>query len=321
MSDDIERVPSMRKPTRQGVPKRKSREMAKPMPEGGKTKDAPQITPRPMPGAPAPKAEPPKPDQPMLPAESTLALELELAREPLLQGMAPPVPVVEPEREPAPEPAPELAPEPAPELEPEPEPTPEPEPEPEPQPEPAREPQSLVRSAQSAPIDLPAEPEMRPAEPKLTLRQLVARVDDAFGEFRAAATRYPKEHMDDRLGEDLWTRKQMLAHVAAWHDLTAERLIKMALTGQPVALDRDVDRVNASAARVAVGKTAGEVLKDVEATFGRMRRQLVRMTDVQLHAGDDWAIRIVASNTFEHYAEHIAELVPPQLEGFQTARR
>jgi hypothetical protein len=272
MSDDIERVPSMRKPSRQGVPKRKPRAMAKPIIEGGKTKDAPQIAPRSMPGAPLPPTDP------------TLALELELAREPLLEGMAPPVP------EPAPEPQPE------------------PEPEPEPDPEPAPEPQSWVASAQSAP-------------PKLTLRQLVARVDAAFGEFRAAAARYPKEHVDDRLGEDLWTRKQMLAHVAAWHDLTAERLIKMSLTGQSVALERDVDKVNASAARVAVGKTAGEVLKDVEATFGRMRRQLVRMTDVQLHADNDWAIRIVASNTFEHYAEHIAELTPPEPLPGSGARR
>jgi hypothetical protein len=162
------------------------------------------------------------------------------------------------------------------------------------------------------PLTPPIQPEPTPASPRMTLRQLVARVDNAFGEFRAAAARYPKEHMDDHLGEDTWTRKQMLAHVAAWHDLTAERLSKMALTGHSVALDRDVDKVNASAARVAVGKTAGEVLKDVEATFGRMRRQLVRMTDVQLHAEDDWVIRIVAANTYEHYAEHMAELIAPE---------
>ena len=272
MSDDVERIPSMRKPSRQGVPKHKPREMAKPMKEGGKTKDAPQIVPRPL------------PDEPMLPAEPTLALELELAREPVLEAIAPPPPVSEPEPEPEPEPA----------LEPE--------------PEPAPEPPSWVASVQSAP-------------PKLTLRQLVGRVDDAFGEFRAAAARYPKEHMDDRLGEDLWTRKQMLAHVAAWHDLTAERLIKMALTGRSVALDRDVDKVNASAARVAVGKTAGEVLKDVEATFGRMRRQLVRMTDVQLHVEEDWVIHIVAVNTYEHYADHIAELAPPEPLPGSGARR
>ncbi|MEO8012488.1 MAG: DinB family protein, partial [Dokdonella sp.] len=280
MSDEIERVPSMRKPARQGVPKRKPRDMAKPMMESGKTKDAPQITPRGMPGAPTPHLERPLPNEPMLPIEPTLPMELEAA------------PAREPEPEPVPEPEsePERGPEPA-----------ESEPEPEPQAQPASDPQSWVASAQSESAPFSAQPEMS-AMPRLSLRQLVARVDDAFGQFRAAAARYPKEHMDERLGEDMWTRKQMLAHVATWHDLTAERLIKMSLSGQPVALDRDVARVNASAARVAVGKTAGEVLKDVEATFARMRRQLVRMTDVQLHTDSGWAIRIVAANTYEHYA-------------------
>ncbi|MDL2335311.1 MAG: hypothetical protein QFC55_04705 [Chloroflexota bacterium] len=314
MSDDIERIPSMRKPSRQGVPKRKPREMAKPMLKGGKTKDAPQVAPRPMPGAPVPHLERPLPDEPFLPMEPTLALELELAREPLLEGMAPPVPIFEPEHEAQPEPEPK----PVPEPEPEPEPAPEPEPEPVPE---AQSWAASARSVESVPPASPAEPEMPAARPKLTLRQLVARVDDAFGEFRAAAASYPKEHMDERLGEDLWTRKQMLAHVAAWHDLTAERLIKMSLSGQSVALERDVDKVNANAARVAVGKTAGEVLKDVEATFGRMRRQLVRMTDVQLHADDAWAIHIVASNTYEHYADHIAELAPPEPPPASGARR
>ena len=302
MSDDIERVPSMRKPARQGVPKVKSREMAKPIREG-KTREAPQITPRPKPVAPGPHLERPLPDEPTLPnepmlpaeptlpdeptpAEPTLALEVELVSEPLLEGLPPPVPIYQPPPEP----------------EPEPEPVPGPEPAPRPGPIPAAE----ARPAPAA---------------KLTLRQLVARVDDAFSQFRGAAARYPKERMDDHLGEDTWTRKQMLAHVAAWHDLTAERLIKMALTGKSVPLDRDVDKVNAIAARVAVGKTAGEVLKDVEATFARMRRQLVRMTDVQLNADDGWAIRIVAANTYEHYAEHIHELTPPEPLPGSGARR
>ncbi|MEO8626040.1 MAG: DinB family protein, partial [Candidatus Limnocylindrales bacterium] len=279
---DIERVPSMRKPARQGVPKRKPGDIAKPMLESGKTKDAPQITPRGMPGAPTPHLERPLPDEPMLPIEPTLPIE--------------------PER--APDPAPEPKPEPEPEREPE----QVSEPEREPQAEPASDPQSWVASAESEFEPLLGHSEMPAVPPRLTLRQVVARVDDAFGQFRAAVARYPKEHMDERLGEDMWTRKQMLAHVAAWHDLTADRLVKMSLSGQPVALDRDVEKVNASAARVAVGKTAGEVLKDLEATFARMRRQLVRMTDVQLHSDDDWVIHIVAANTYEHYADHIADL-------------
>jgi hypothetical protein len=330
MSDEIERVPSLRKPSRQGVPKRKTRDMAKPMLESGKTKDAPPITPRGMPGAATPHVERQLPDEPDLPIDPTLALEMELGQAPVLEGLAPPVP--EAAFEPDPEPEPEPEPEPVVEREPEPEPVVEPQPgrEPEPvaahQPEPAANPRNWVASAES--VASPPEPELEPERqpepppaPRLTLRQLLARTDDAFEQFRAAAYRYPKEHMDEHLGEDQWTRKQMLAHIAVWHDNAADRLIKMFQTGRPVPLDRSVDSVNAAAARVAIGKTAGEVLKDTESTYARLRRQILRMTDDQLHADDEWALQIIAGDTYEHYGEHIAELTPPEPLPGTAARR
>jgi hypothetical protein len=146
----------------------------------------------------------------------------------------------------------------------------------------------------------------------LTLRGIVAQVDAAWAVFRAAAYRYPAEHMNDHLTEDGWTRKQMLAHIAVWHDLTADRLVTLMLTGRPADLDRDTDAINAAAARVAIGKTAGEVLKDVEATFNRLRRQMLRLSEVQLRLDGAWAAHKIAANTYEHYAEHIADLTPPQ---------
>ena len=38
---------------------------------------------------------------------------------------------------------------------------------------------------------------------------------------------------------------------------------------------------------------------------------MLRLTDAQLHADDHWAAQKIAANTFEHYAEHIADLTPP----------
>jgi hypothetical protein len=308
MSDPVERIPSMRKPSRQGVPKRKPRDMARPMAESGKTKDAPSIAPRPA------GRQQPAPAEPEIPFGSTLAVELELAGAPLLEPVSPPVPVVEPEPEPEPEPEmePEMAPMPEPELE--------PEAQREPEAEPAPDPGTWVASVESVPEAEPAPAE--PAAPlRMTLRQLLERIDAAFAEFRAAAYRYPAEHMTDRLTEDGWTRKQMLAHISAWHELTSDRLTKMALTGQPVPLDREVDSVNAGAARIAVGKSVGEVLKDTEMTMGRLRRQILRMTDEQVHAADDWAITMIASNTYGHYVDHMADLVPPEPPPGTAARR
>ncbi len=112
---------------------------------------------------------------------------------------------------------------------------------------------------------------------------------------------------------DGWTVKQMLEHIAAWHDLTADRLIKMINTGAPAPLDRDTDAFNAAVARRAIGKTSGEVLKDMDATFNRLRRQMARLTDAQLEAADWWAAWVIGGNTYGHYDEHWAEIYTPEL--------
>jgi hypothetical protein len=280
MSDDIERIPSMRRAIRQGVPKRKPRDMAKPMAEAGKTRDAPPIPPR-------SKATERTIDEPLL--DEPLADEPTLA---LAEAPEPePAPITQMEPDPEPEPGPD--PEPEPETEPESEPGPEPEsePEPEPQPDPA--------------------PALDPNAPPLTMREMFARVEPAFAELRRAAYSYPAEHMNDHIGDDGWTRKQMLSHIAAWHDLTTDRFIKMSTTGQPVGLDRHEDAINSAAARVAMGKSVGEVLKDVEASYARLHRQLQRMTDADLRIGDGWTAAVIAGNTYDHYAQHMADLVPP----------
>ncbi len=46
-------------------------------------------------------------------------------------------------------------------------------------------------------------------------------------------------------------------------------------------------------------------------TFNRLRRQLQRLSDQQLVADDGWAARSIAGNTYEHYAEHAADVYQP----------
>jgi len=172
-----------------------------------------------------------------------------------------------------------------------------------------------------APPEQPAAPAAAPALPfPDTVRATLQRVDQAWLGFRAAAMRFPAERMDERLSEGGWTRKQMLAHIATWHDLTADRLIKLINTGSPVELGRETDAVNAGAARQAIGKTAGEVLKDMEATFNRLRRQMERLSDSQLRIGDWWAAQIIAANTYEHYDEHRADIYVPEPQPGSGAR-
>lgn len=154
-----------------------------------------------------------------------------------------------------------------------------------------------------------------------TIRDTLRRVDQAWAAFRAAALRFPSERMDERLGEDGWTVKQMLEHIAAWHDLTANRMIKMINNGEIQPLDRDTDQFNAAIARQAIGKTSGEVVKDLDATFNRLRRQLARLTDTQLAADDWWAAWVIGGNTYGHYEEHWADIYTPEPPVGSRSRR
>ncbi len=165
------------------------------------------------------------------------------------------------------------------------------------------------------------EPDASP-EPRRpqTVNEMFALVDDAWRQFLRAASAFPSERMDERLNEG-WTRKQMLAHISAWHDLTHDRLGKLILTGESVDLVENADAINARVARQAIGRTAGETLKEMEMTFNRLRRQLGRLTDEQLSADNGWAARIIAANTYEHYKEHRADVYQAPVADGRSGRR
>jgi hypothetical protein len=175
--------------------------------------------------------------------------------------------------------------------------------EPEPEPEPAPE----------------REPEAPPLKWPTTLKETFARMDAGWSSFRAAAAAWPSERMDERMEEDGWSRKQMLAHITAWHDATHDRLGKMILSGQPEDAALDDDAFNARIARQAIGRTAGEILKEMEMTYNRLRRQVSRLTDQQLRADDGWAAQVIANNTYEHYEQHAPDVYQPPVD--PNARR
>ncbi len=141
-----------------------------------------------------------------------------------------------------------------------------------------------------------------------TVREVLARMDRGWADFSARLHALPVELLDGRLGEDAWTRKQMLAHVAVWHDLTVDRLGEFAETGRPAELDEDGDAINARAARAAVGRTSGEVLLTLDESYRRLRREVARLTNEQLGAHGSWAASVISANTDRHYAEHAVDL-------------
>ncbi len=146
------------------------------------------------------------------------------------------------------------------------------------------------------------------ATPQQTVQGTLARMDECWTAIRDQVRSLRGELLEARLGEGKWTRKQMLAHVGTWHELTADRLSRFVESGEPAQLEGDEDVINARAARAAEGRTMGEILLSMDDSYRRIRREVGRLTDTQLTAQDGWAAAAIAGNTYEHYAEHLADL-------------
>ena len=140
-----------------------------------------------------------------------------------------------------------------------------------------------------------------------TSRTTIEKMDEAWAAFREQLHALPAEQLERHIG-DGWTRKQMIAHITAWHETTIERLAQFVESGKPGADPEDEDVVNARAARTAVGRTTGEVMMAMEDSYRRLSHQVARLTDAQMAAHGDWASAIIAGNTFDHYPDHLDDL-------------
>ena len=129
-----------------------------------------------------------------------------------------------------------------------------------------------------------------------------------------------------------WTFKDLVAHVTAWSDLTTGRLSRYRETGEMQGTGGEADDINAAVVERTKGRDAREILDELDASTDKLFAEIERLDDMQLHANDDWAIAIVAGNTYGHFAEHHTELFdavpkrPAQLiermrEGWRMFRR
>ena len=105
-----------------------------------------------------------------------------------------------------------------------------------------------------------------------------------------------------------WTFKDLVAHVTAWSDLTIKRLAQYRETGEPVGSGGETDDINAEVVARTKGRDAREILKELDASIGKLLEDIAKLDEKQLHQNDDWAIAIVAGNTYGHFAEHHVEL-------------
>jgi uncharacterized damage-inducible protein DinB len=141
-----------------------------------------------------------------------------------------------------------------------------------------------------------------------TVHEAIERMDEGWHDFLGRVQALPGEALGARLAEGSWTRKQMLAHITTWHELTVERLGGLISTGEPTDLDEHEDVINARAARAAEGRTSGEVLQSMQDSYARLRREVARLTDAQLVDHDGFAAAIIAGNSYGHYLQHLADV-------------
>jgi hypothetical protein len=164
-----------------------------------------------------------------------------------------------------------------------------------------------------------------------TAKDLVAAVNMGWITFRLALMSLGTAGLDATTRNG-WTYKALAQHVTGWEDLTVKRLAGLRETGEPQGSGVDTDEFNAAMAARAGERPTADVLADLDAAHAQLVAEIGKLTPEQIHANDDWAIAVVAGNSYGHYAEHHAELFaavpkrPAQLlermrEGWRPFRR
>jgi hypothetical protein len=105
-----------------------------------------------------------------------------------------------------------------------------------------------------------------------------------------------------------WTYKDLAAHAAAWEDRTASRLRELWESGTTGSGVDDADEFNAAVIERTRGRDAREVIRELDAAHARIVEEIRKLTPELIHKSDDWAIAVVAGNTYGHYAEHFDEV-------------
>lgn len=169
-----------------------------------------------------------------------------------------------------------------------------------------------------------------------TSKDLVARMDEAWKPFRRVAVSVGLRAIEQPTPAG-WTYKEMLAHIAAWHELAARRLRAFREHGitepgkgpdaaarfdrlglGPATRDRllrewDMDAFNAGIREAASARPVADVLRELDRSYQRMRAEVEALSDEQVASdvqdGRSFAAAVVEGDSYGHYGEHREELL------------
>ena len=146
--------------------------------------------------------------------------------------------------------------------------------------------------------------------------ELLARVDLGWRVFREAVRHVGRAKIDEPTGAG-WTYHDLVAHVAAWHDLAARRLRILRTEGRfpgynegvaGIAPFKDADEFN-ERVRASHRLVGAEALTDeLDTTFRALRAEVAQLSDEQVRANAGWVVAVTGGNTYGHYLEHASEL-------------
>jgi len=141
------------------------------------------------------------------------------------------------------------------------------------------------------------------AEPSATPAELIAQIRAAWVPFRQAVSRIGLVPLGEPTPSG-WTHKALLAHSARWMERVPLELADR-LAGRPTERI-DVDAVNAQATADAAARTAHDVVESLDRAYAGARDAILALPqDVRL---PPQIMAFVASETYEHFGEHQAEL-------------
>jgi hypothetical protein len=140
-----------------------------------------------------------------------------------------------------------------------------------------------------------------------TTAELLRKVDDGWRRLNERLAGFPEDTLDEPVGGG-WTRRQMLRHLAVWHELTTRRLAEYQRTGERPGMPKTVDEINEEAMASAEGRARDRLISDLATSFAALRVEIAKLRDEQLPELDFWPGGVVVGNTYGHYEEHRADL-------------
>lgn len=151
----------------------------------------------------------------------------------------------------------------------------------------------------------------------MTSNDLLSRIEAAWRPFRDAVRGLGRGRFDERTSVG-WTYRDLVAHVAAWEDLTARRLRTFRETGDRMYPEdaRDTDAFNARVADAHRLVGAEALVDELDTAHRRLTEEIAQLSDEQMRQDvqptawgpQSWVVAVVAGNSFGHYREHAGEL-------------